>query len=72
MERVVIAVNRRPRRSEKLFRAAMALLAALFLLTGILFSRGMMLPCFLMAMVYFVYAGLSRRAWEYVFDALLN
>ena len=72
MERVVIAVNRRPRRSEKLLRAAMAVLTALFLLMGILFSRGMMLPCFLMAMAYFVYAGLSKRAWEYVFDALLN
>ena len=68
MDRLVITVNRRARASEKFLRRAMAVLAALFLLLAIAFSRGMMLPCFLMAVAYFAYAGASRRAYEYVLE----
>lgn len=68
MDKIVIAVNRRPRPSEKLLRTAMAVLSALFLVLGIALYRGMMLPCFLMAVAYFVYGNASRRAWEYVIE----
>lgn len=68
MERIVVAVSRRPRPSEKLLRAVMAGLAVLFLILGIALSRGMMLPCFLMAVAYFIYANASRRAWEYTIE----
>lgn len=68
MERIVIAVSRRARPSEKLLRGAMAALAALFLILGIALNRGLMLPCFLMAVAYFIYTNASRRAWEYIIE----
>lgn len=68
MGKIVIAVSRRPRPSEKLLRVTMVGLAALFLVMGIAFSRGMMLPCFLMAVAYFVYTNASKRAWEYIIE----
>ena len=68
MNHIIINVRRKPRASEKLLRYAMAALSALFLLMGIMFSRGMMLPCFLMAMGYFVYTGITRREYEYILE----
>lgn len=46
----------------------MAVLAVLFLLGGIFLSRGFMLPCFLMAGLYFVYDFLSGKDYEYTLD----
>lgn len=68
MDKIVIAVNRRPRPSERMLRGLMAGLAILFLILGISLSRGMMLPCFLMAVAYFVYSNASKRAWEYIIE----
>ncbi len=68
MDTLVLAVKRRERGSEKLLRGVMIALAVIFLLGGILLSRGLMLLCFLSAMGYFVYAGATRREWEYTLD----
>lgn len=65
---MVLSVDRKPRRSEKLLRAVMIVCSVLFLLFGILFSTGFMLPCFLMAGAYYVYSAASRREWEYTLE----
>ena len=49
-ETVVISVSRKQRPPEVLLRRLMAVLAVVFLLQGILFSTGFMLPCFCMAL----------------------
>ena len=68
MEPIVIAVRRKRRKSESLIRGAMIALAALFLLEGILFSRGFMLPCFLMTLACFLYGFATRREYEYTLE----
>ncbi len=68
MEPVIIAVRRKARRSEKFLRALMPALAVLFLLEGIMFSTGFMLPCMLMTLACFWYYHASRREYEYTFQ----
>lgn len=68
MEKIVIPVARSPRPSERLLRGAMAALAVLFLLGAILLDRGLMLPCFLMAVGYFIYTVASKRQYEYILE----
>ena len=68
MDRISIHVRRVIRPSERLLKGAMLALAILFLLLGILFSRGMMLPCFLMAMAYLWYDHATKRDYEYVLE----
>ncbi|MBR1822404.1 MAG: hypothetical protein IJ769_12405 [Clostridia bacterium] len=68
MDRLVISVTRRARPSEKLLRGVMVALAAVFLLLAVAGDRGMMLPCFLMAMGYFVYTHATRRLYEYILE----
>ncbi len=68
MDTIVIAVKRKDRPSEKLFRGLMLGLGVLFLLEGILLSTGFMLPCFLMVLAYFWYSHASRREWEYTLE----
>ena len=46
----------------------MILLGVLFLLFGILFSTAFMLPCFLMAVSYYVYKAAAKREWEYTLE----
>ena len=68
MEKLTIAVDRQARPSEKLLRGVMIALSALFLLMAVLFSRGMMLSCFLMAMTAIVYSRATRRMYEYTLE----
>ena len=65
---MVISVKRKGRRSEKLLRGLMIFLAVLFLLQGILFSTGFMLPCLLTTGAYFWYSHASRREYEYTIE----
>lgn len=62
---IVISVDRKVRPFETALRRLMAVLTAVFLLQGILFSSGFMLPCFAMAIAYYVYRHASRREYEY-------
>lgn len=45
MDQIVIGVKRRGRPSERIIRGAMIFFAVFFLLQGIMFSTGFMLPC---------------------------
>lgn len=67
-DRITQEVHRRTKGSASLLRFLMAFLAVAFLLLGILFSRGFMLPCFLMAGLYFVFDYYSVRDYEYILD----
>lgn len=40
----------------------------LFLLQGIMFSTGFMLPCFLMVICYYWYRNASKREYEYTLE----
>jgi uncharacterized membrane protein len=62
---IVISVSRAVRPREVLLRRVMAVLAVVFLLQGIMFSTGFMLPCFLMVLCYFWFSYASKREYEY-------
>lgn len=46
----------------------MILFSLLFLVSGILWSRGMFLPCFLMAALYFYFEANSEIDYEYKYE----
>ena len=62
---MVISVSRKPRSSERVLKGVMIGCAVLFLLQGILFSTGFMLPCFLMVICYYWYSRSCVREYEY-------
>ena len=68
MERITLAVNRESRPSERLLKGVMAALTVLFLLMAVMFTRGMMLPCFLMAVTGIAYARATKRMYEYILE----
>ena len=67
-ETIVISVSREPGPRDVFLRRTMAVLAVVFLLQGIMFSTGFMLPCFLTALCYFWYAHASKREYEYTLE----
>lgn len=67
-ETIVISVSRKTRPSETLLRRLMAALGVLFLLMGIMFSTGFMLPCALMVLCYYIYRHASKREYEYTLE----
>ncbi|MGN1022532.1 MAG: hypothetical protein ACI4OJ_03465 [Lachnospiraceae bacterium] len=65
---LVTNVHRVTKPSVKVFKAVMAAGAVLFLVMGVMFSQGFMLPCFLMAGLYFLYDYLSKRDYRYTLE----
>ncbi len=61
-------VHRVSKPAAKYFKAVMIVFTVLFLLMGIFFSQGFMLPCFLMAGLYFLYDYFSKRDYRYTLD----
>lgn len=61
-------VHRKEKRGTQFLKAAMIVFCVLFLIGGIAANRGLMLPCFLMAGLYFLYDYLSKKDYEYVLD----
>lgn len=66
--RLVKQVHRRVKTSTRVLSKVMIVLCVLFLLSGILLDRGMMLLAFLMAGMYFLYEAYSVKDYEYVMD----
>lgn len=66
--RIVAQVERKKKRFSGLLRVCMIVLAVLFILMGIVFSRGFMLPGFLMVILYFLYDIFSQRGYEYTLE----
>lgn len=67
--RMVAEVHKRKRKSTKILQAFIVILGVLFLFMGIAFSRGLMLPCFLMAGLYFVFQSNAEQDFEYIYES---
>lgn len=65
---MTVHVQRKRKRSELFLEIVMIVLSVLFLLGAILANRGLMLPCFLTAGLYFLYDRNVRRSYEYHLD----
>lgn len=63
--KLVKQVSRKKKAGTGFLKGIMIALAVLFVLLGIVFSRGFMLPGFLMAGLYFVYEAYSQKDYEY-------
>ncbi len=63
-----IYVSRKRKSAAGLLSILMIVFAVLFLIAGILLSRGFFLPCFLMTGLYFLYDILSKRDYEYILE----
>lgn len=66
--RCVKEVHRKEKKGTRELKAAMIVFAVLFLIGGIVVNRGLMLPCFLMAGLYFLYDYMAKKDYEYVLD----
>lgn len=64
----VTRVHRKEKRGSRALLISMIVLAALFLVFGILFNRGMFLPCFFMAALYFYFSANSTLDYEYTYE----
>ncbi len=63
---VIQMVSRVPKRGAAMLRILMLILSTLFLLAGVMLDRGFMLPCFLMAALYYLFKVLSVKDYEYI------
>ena len=61
-------VARKQKPMTRVLKTVMLVLAVIFLLAGIMLSRGFFLPCFLMTGLYFLYELNSRRDYEYIYE----
>lgn len=61
-------VEREVKRGAKPLKTSMLILAIILLAMGILFNRGFFLPCFLFALLYFVFDYQMSREYEYVLE----
>lgn len=66
--KISLEVKRKENRASRILRICMIFFSVLFVLMGIVFSRGFMLPGFLMALMYLVYEIFSRRDYEYTLE----
>ena len=66
--KIVTQVKRKKKRMSGLLKITMIVLTVLFVLMGIVFSRGFMLPGFLMALLYLVYDVFSKKDYEYTLE----
>lgn len=65
-ERLVAQVHRKAKPMAGALRVAMIVFAVLFILMGIAFSTGFMLPGFLLVVLYLIFNVFSRKDYEYV------
>lgn len=66
--KMVADVHKRKKKSTKILQIVMIVLGVLFLIMGIMFNRGLMLPCFLMAALYFYFDTNAERDYEYTYE----
>lgn len=63
-------VSRKKKTGTDALKAAMIVFAVIFILMGIIFSRGFMLPGFLLVVLYFVYDVFSQKEYEYTLEGV--
>lgn len=66
--RIVEQVTRVPKPLTGVLRIFMIVFAVIFLVLGIVFSRGFMLSSFLFAALYYFYDTFSRKEYEYILE----
>lgn len=66
--RVVEQVTRIPKPFTKFLKIIMIIFAVLFLLSGIIISRGFMLSSFLFIILYYFYSACSQKEYEYILE----
>lgn len=67
-EKIVTEVHKRKKESTRILQLVMIVSGTAFLLMGIMFSRGFMLPCFLMAGLYFLFEANADVEYEYTYE----
>lgn len=63
-------VSRKKKAGTGALKAVMIVFAVIFILMGIIFSRGFMLPGFLLVVLYFVYDVFSQKEYEYTLEGV--
>lgn len=66
--KLIVYVSRKKKAASGFLSVLMIVLCVLFLLGGIIFTKGMLFPCFLMAGLYFLYDIFSKRDYEYILE----
>ncbi len=61
-------VSRKTKKGVKALRRTMIVFAVLFVLLGIIFTNGFMLPAFLLVVLYFAYDVFCEKDYEYRLD----
>ncbi len=65
---IIKIVDRKPKPFSKLLSRLMIVLAVIFVILGIIFTSGYLLPAILLAALYFIYTALINTGYEYSFD----
>lgn len=63
--KITAQVKRKKKAGAGLLKGVMIVFGVLFILMGIMFSRGFMLSGFLLVVLYFIYDTFSRKEYEY-------
>lgn len=66
--KIIKQVKRKDKRFSKFLSRAMVILAFVFVILGIISDRGLLLPAFLLAALYYVFTINSDKEYEYVLD----
>lgn len=66
--KITVQVKRKKKAGTGLLKGLMIFFGVLFVLMGIIFSRGFMLSGFLLILLYFVYDTFSKKEYEYTME----
>lgn len=66
--KITVQVKRKKKAGTGLLKALMIFFGVLFVLMGIMFSRGFMLSGFLLIVLYFVFDTFSKKEYEYTME----
>ncbi len=68
--KITAQVKRKKKAGAGLLKGVMIVFGVLFILMGIMFSRGFMLSGFLLVVLYFIYDTFSRKEYEYTLEGM--
>jgi len=68
--KITAQVKRKKKAGAGLLKGVMIVFGVLFILMGVMFSRGFMLSGFLLVVLYFIYDTFSRKEYEYTLEGM--
>lgn len=68
--KITVQVKRKKKAGAGMLKGLMIFFGVLFVLMGIMFSRGFMLSGFLLVVLYFVFDTFSKKEYEYTLDGM--